>query len=797
MLSNFLKISARSLVRYKLFSFINIIGLTISMAVGMIMIAMLSDLRSYDHFHEKKDRVYRVVTADRNADNSGANFASASVKAGKQIRATIPGLEGVTIIKNGIGGDATAGEITLPLDVKAADASFFTVFTFPLLAGNPATALKEPYSVVLTEKAAGKLFGKGEALGKAVKLGAYECVVTGVMKDIPKLSHLRFEGLLSFATLEGQKKDADEDLLNWENIQSSYVYLALPEKAAPSTWQAYLDGISATENARLKNRKITLSLQPLTSIALTQGLANQIGPSLDSTTPWVLGGLTFIVMLSACFNYTNLSIARSLRRSKEVGLRKVMGALRSQIVGQFITESVLISLLALVFSLILFLFLRIGFLSLHPFLSDLLTLDLSPRLLLYFVALAVGIGILAGFLPALFFSRINATTVLKDASSLQLFRRINLRKGLIVAQYTFSLIFISATLVGYKQYRGFVTFDLGFTTDNILNIRLQGNKAGLLTKELAELPAVTGIAQSHLVTNVGTFTGAQARYKNPADSAHVWQNMVDAQYLPLHGHRFLAGGNFSVKPPKGEESEVVVNEQVLKQFDIGQRDPHKAVGEVLTMDGRKLVIVGVLKDFHYGTLDHKIAPTVFRYASDDPEGYLNVKIASRDLPATLKGVENAWKKIDKVHPLEATFYNDQIAQAYRQLSVMLKVIGFLGFLAVCIASMGLLGMVVFTTETRLREIGIRKVLGADEGSLVFLLSNGFLFMLGIAALIAIPITYFFFEKVILVNFIYHQPVGVSEFLLSTGGVMLIAFVMIGSQTLKAARTNPAQVLKSE
>jgi ABC-type antimicrobial peptide transport system permease subunit len=261
----------------------------------------------------------------------------------------------------------------------------------------------------------------------------------------------------------------------------------------------------------------------------------------------------------------------------------------------------------------------------------------------------------------------------------------------------------------------------------------------------------------------------------------------------------IAGKNFSAElsgPGKGEESEVIVNEQVLKRFGIGQDDPNKALGEIVTVDGKKLAIVGVLKDFHYGTIENKIEPVMLRYSSE-PGGYLNVKIASKDWPATLAAIEKAWRKIDKVHSLEAAFYDDQIERAYNQFSVMIKVIGFLAFLAVCIASMGLFGMVVFTTETRLKEISIRKVLGASEWKLIFLLSKGFLLLLTLAALVALPTTYLFFDNIILANFAYHQPIGLMELTTGVLVVMAIAFLMIGSQTLKVAQSNPAEVLKNE
>jgi ABC-type antimicrobial peptide transport system permease subunit len=796
MIGSYFKTSRRSLVRNKLFSVINIFGLAVSMSVGLLVIAFVADLRSYDDFHENGARIYRVITNYKAPEQPEIGLASTSVKIGKKLGESVSGLDQVTLMRNGFQGDATVGETTLPLGGLYADTSFFKVFTFPMLEGNPATALKDPYSLVLTEKTAQKLFGDVDPVGKSVRFDTTTYKVTGLLKDVPKLSHLQFDALVSFATAEAQLGKKEPNFYGWDNIWQNYVYVLLPKNGDPQTLQASLDNINAEEKAHLVTSTIAVSLQPLKQIALGPRLDNQIGPNMMPVVLWVLGGLALVIIISACFNYTNLSIARSLRRSREVGIRKINGALKGHVLGQFLTESVILSLMALLFSFVLFLLLRTQFLSLAPQLNNLVALELSPKLVLYFLLLAVMVGVLAGFAPAIFFSRLKAVQVLKDASSLTVFRHVNLRKALIVIQYTFSLIFITTTIIGYRQYKGFLSFDLGFNTDNILNIKLMGSKGDVLAKELAQLPEVNAISRSMMITSLGSIHGTSMKYKNPQDSAMVWLNQVDEHYLPIHKHKLLAGTNFILRPKKGEESEVIVNEQVLKRFNIAKRNPQKALGEIITVDKQKLAIVGVLKDFHYGTVEKTIEPVMFRYSSDEPWGYLNVKITSADLPATMARIEQAWQKVDKIHPLEAKFYDDQIEEAYRQFLVIVKVIGFLTFLAICIASIGLFGMVVFTTETRLKEISIRKVLGASEGGLVYLLSKSFLALLVLAALVALPATYLFFDKVVLTNFAYHQPIGF-ELLTGALAVMAIAFLMIGSQTIKIARSNPAKVLKSE
>ncbi len=785
------------MARHRLFTAINVVGLAVSISVGLLMITFISDLLSYDNFHESKDRIYRVTTSNQDANGFVMNLASTSVKAGYEIRESVPGVDDVTIIRRGFGGDAEIGNSKIPMEALWADNSFLNVFTFPLTQGNSKTALQEPFSIVLTEKTSEKLFGDSNALGETIKFDSLTYKVTGIMKDIPKLSHLDFGALVSFSTVELQKPTHDGDFMGWGTFYDNYTYLLLPEEHNISSVQTSIDELSKSQNIGLTGQKIDLSLQPLNEISIGSSQVNEIGPSLDPIAIWVLVTLTCIVLLSACFNYTNLSIARALKRAKEVGIRKVVGAGKRQVILQFVTESVVISLISLGFALLLFLFLREEFVGIHEYINRLVVLDLSFVTILWFIALAIFIGIIAGIFPALFFSRIQALQVLKGITSLKLFHRVSLRKSLIVVQYVFSLIFITTTIIGYTQYKSFIAYDLGFSTENILNIRLQGNKADLLVEELSKIPAVKEISQSRIVTSLGNINGTQLKYKDQNDSISVQQNVVDANYLPLHGHVFLAGENFRNKNIDTQENEVIVNEKLLKQYNIGNGDVNKAIDEMVTIDGKKLTIIGVLKDFHYERPEQAIQPLVVRY-STNPDNYINAKISTTDWPGTFTSIEKIWKELDNnVHELDAKFYDDQIEQAYSGFSMIIKVIGFLSFLAICISSLGLFGMVVFTTETKLREISIRKVLGAGEGNLVYQLSKNFLALLVLSACIALPATYLLFDKVVLNNFVYHEGIGISELLAGFLGVLLISFLMIGSQTFKAARTDPAKILRTE
>ena len=325
-----------------------------------------------------------------------------------------------------------------------------------------------------------------------------------------------------------------------------------------------------------------------------------------------------------------------------------------------------------------------------------------------------------------------------------------------------------------------------------MNIDLQGNNGDLLTEKLSKIPAISELSKSKIVTSLGRINTALLKYKNPNDSTFVLENTVDENYLSLHGHEFLAGSNFI----ETNSNEVIVNEKLLERFNISESDPYGAIGEMVVVDGKELIIRGVLKDFHYERVESEIKPTILRYSSS-PNGYINAKISAHNWPETQAQIESVWKEIDQAHPIDALLYTDRVEKAFSALAMIVKIIGFLAFLAICISSLGLLGMVVFTTETRLKEIGIRKVLGAAGGNLVFLLGKHFFILLLLSASIALPATYLLFEKIILTNFAYHESVGLSELFIGFLFILLVAALIIGSQTLKAANTNPAKILRNE
>ncbi|CAN5181525.1 ABC transporter permease [soil metagenome] len=853
MIGSYIKTTARNLMRNKLFSFINIVGLAISMSVGLLLIAFVLDLLSYDKFHQNGERIYRITNVlTENGEQSrtrpdrtrpdrtrpGSKFATTSIKTGKLIRQKVTGLDryagaDVTILRNDFSQDAKVGDNILPIKGFWAEPSVFRIFTFPMLEGNPETALKDPYSIVLTETAAKKLFGNQSALGKSINFDTLTYQVTGVMKDVPFFSHISFEALVSLSTAEQLNKNND-DFYSWTSMSSNYVYLMLPSTADLTSIQSQLDAIARDENRAEENTKIQLELLPLDEIVVgetlrrSEGGPGSVGPHMSPVVLWVLVGLALVVILSACFNYTNLSMARAMRRFKEVGLRKAIGADKSQVWQQFLVEAIMISLAALLLSYVIFLALRPQLINLAPEIQRMVKLELTPSMVVAFVVFSVTVGGMAGFMPALYFSKVSAINALRNGSAqnrtgryagagdaalrpsgLSTYWAVNvvnygtLRRALVVIQYTLTLIFITTTAIGYVQYKNILAFDLGFNTENILNIDMQGNKPDAFLKDLSEIPEVTALSRSLIITSVGNAWGGYMKYNDSRDSALVMTNHIDENYLPLHEYKLLAGGNFRARPTTANAvREVIVNQQFLKRFNISTNDPAKAIGQEVTFSNvkvrsQKMQIVGVMKDFHYGKVDNLIGPVAFMFWTPEDRAVINAKIQSSDMLATRARIESVWKKIDRVHPFQAEFYDESIQEAYSEFSAMIKIIGFLAFLAISIASMGLFGMVAFTTETRLKEISLRKVMGASSGNLIYLLSRGFLVQLSISTLIALPVTYLFFENIVLTNFPYHTPVQITELLAGLLVVMLIALILIGSQTIKAARSNPAEVLKSE
>ncbi|MEO1258502.1 MAG: ABC transporter permease [Bacteroidota bacterium] len=789
------KIAMRSLLRHKLFSGINILGLAASMSLGLIVIGMVHDLLQFDEFHEQKEQIYRVISKPQ-IGSWHDERASAVLPLAEYLKTEISGVEEVVRIQRRFGGEVEANGKLLPLSGYFTDPAFLEIFTFPLLKGNAKTALQQPFSVVITDEVVQRVFNGANPIGKEIEVGEMgRFQITGVLKNIPKESHLQFEMLASFSTLPGLEKAGliRPSLEQWDELSSSYIYLKLAPDRLPEEVVAAMNRIGANAYESFENLQVDFGLQALASIVPGRDLSDQIGPKMVVLPIVILAAIALLVLLSACFNYTNLSIARSLRRGREVGIRKVVGATRGQVSQQFLIEAVVITLLSLVLSIGIFETIKEGFMQTIPRADQLLTLELTPTLVLFFVAFALLAGLLAGLVPATVLSKMHPANLVKQYFPQKLMKKMSVRRALIVFQFAISLFFIGAATIVFQQHHEALHHDMGFDQENILNISLQGVDETILKNELSKFPEVTDVSFSSLVIGVANGSLDWVRQTDQGDSIGVHFVSVDHRYVPNHGLDFLAGKNFTENQPASTHAQIIINEEMAHVFNWR---PDEAIGQVLEIGHQPHQVIGVLEDFHYRQIEEPINSFFFRY-DPDQFTYANIKLQSQNIPATMATLRQAWDKLDSRHDFKAAFFDQQIEEAYFFLVNVLRIFGFLSFIAISIACLGLLGMAVYTIEVKLKEISIRKVFGANDLQVVSLLSSGFVKMLLIAAVIALPLTFLLFDKVVLRQFAFRIEIGVVELGFGVVVLLLLGLLTIGSQTWKAARRNPAEVLKGE
>lgn len=785
MLRNYFLIASRNLVKHKFFTVINVLGLSVGMSLSLLLLAMLVFVSGYDTFHEKRENIARIISTV-NDKTSLREYACAPVSLADQVKENYTGIEEVVRINRAFNAEASYEEKRIPLSGYFADASFLKIFTFPLVKGNAATALNRPHTMLITERAAEKMFGYGDPIGKTITMGEYgDFEITGLLKDVPKNSHFQFEVLTSYQAYEKHTLTLADNQKDW---RGDYIYVLFQENADRNGLASYLNSTPTLE-FKESETTATYSLQALNDIVPGPSLYRQIGPDWDYPSLSIFLVLTLLILLPACFNYANISISRALKRMKEIGLRKVMGGEQKQIFIQFITESVIITMLALVLSYFIFDVARHQFLAMIAH-SDALSLDPTPLTFVVFILFALLVGISAGTVPALYFSRLNPIQALKSKLSGGN-SRFTLRKVLIVFQFALSLGFITGVVIVFSQYRQALNYNFGFQQANILDVQLQGVDPDIFRNEFSKLSTVQEISfSSHIV---GTSVSQDVFIKNAQnDSIEVMQMYVDEHYIQNLKLSLLAGKNF--EPNKLSESSVIVNEEFLRTFQI--TDAPSAIGQTYTLsDGSEITVRGVVKDFHYTSLREPIKSFFFRYG--DHYQYANIKVAAADMYTAISEMEATWKGIGGENKFTSQFFEDEIEEIYSVYYVMVKICGFLGFLAMTISCLGLLGMVIFNVENRVKEVGVRKVMGATTSSLVMMLSKDFIKLMVIASVIAMPIAYFFFDVIFRGTTYYRIPIGAVEITLSISILMVLGLVTVLSQTIKAAKANPVDTLKYE
>lgn len=795
MILNYLVSFGRDLFRDKVFFITNFLSLSVSLAIGMLSISFISDLTSYDNFQENRDHVFRIISSYKFKDDYSREVATTSNLVANSIQEHIPGIALKTILRSNFGGEYLTKGGAARINGIWGDENFFNVFTYPLIAGDQNKALTEPNSIVLTRKVALNVFKSTDVIGQMIKIDSILYVVTGVTEDVPKLSHIQFDAIAAYSGIDTKLEQGKVEYYSWYNIWSTYVYVVLEKGSNLETLDQSLKSY-CNENNVDPNKKVSLSFQPMKQIALGKDLGNPIGPTIPTTAPQFLSFLSVLIILSACFNYTNLSIGRSLKRSKQVMIRKIYGASRLQVMSQFICESILVALLASVLSIPFYIGLKDWFLNVHPFISELVSLKISGVLLAQMVALVVLTGAITGIVPALHFSKVEVLKTLANAPAKNTIKGVRSFRFFIFLQFIISLALITITIIGIGQYKGIVNFRLGFATQNILNLRLQGHNPSVLANQIRQIKDVKEVSSSMLVSSIGYLYNTYIKYKSNDDSLKVYLNKVDGHYLNLYQHELIAGHNFSEDPNEANH-QVIINEKFLKWFSIPSSDgASDVIGEVIDIRGEKLMIVGVAKDFNYATADRTIQPFMFLHSETQSDGYLNILINPANTPETLLAIEDKWRLIDAQHPIELSFMEDQIAHAYNSYLAIIKVTGFFAILAIGISALGIFGIVVFSIQTRLREVSIRKMLGAGQGHLFLQLSKGLLTALSISTVLILPSVYLLIDQVVLTSFAFHKSISVFDAL--AGGVLLwtVTLLILLSQMIRVRAVNPIVVLRT-
>lgn len=793
----------RNILRNKAFSIINLIGLSVSMSLAMLIILIVKEQMTFDNFHKDGDRIYRVSTRALRVEGGSEDYASAPLPLGQVIKEEYTFAEDVITLNRRLNGDALYGNVNVPVSGLIVDPSFIQVFNFQLEKGNPLTALSQPNNLILTQQTAERIFGSRDPLGQTMSIGGYgEFTVTGVLKTFPGKTHFEFEVLTSSTAIPVWEKDGiiGSTVGDWNNYYGSYVYFKLKEGHTSDEAAEVLPAIVKKYYSNLKletrDRGYEFFLMPLSSITPGPMMSNQLGNGMPTILLIFLATLAGIVLIMSVFNFTNLMIAKSLTRAREIGVRKIIGAKRLQVFVQFVGETVIFALLALVVSYILLQFLKTGYLQLPLNEEFAMNLEEDFTLYLIFIGFAIVVGIIAGLLPAGYLSAFKPLNVLKDSGNIRVYSRLSFRKVLMVAQFTFSVIFVIVVLIIQSQIDFMLTADYGFNQKNILNVRLQGAEFEKFASEVKTIPGVVTVGGvSHAL---GTSSDRASDFKkNLGDEPFVMRDFVmDENYINNLGLTFLAGKNFDPATESGQEIHVILNESALQQFNFS--DPVSAIGQsIFVNDSMQLEVIGVVKDFHFRPLTNQIGPLALRYDKRQL-GYASLKIVPEQKAAVLASLEPIWKRLDPVHQLEYAMMDEEIDNAYREsgFSDILVIIGYITFLAVTLACLGMLGMAMYATQTRVKEVGVRKVMGASVTNVVMLLSRSFMMLILVAVIIGVPMSVllgsFFLE-----TFAYRIEISP---LLVIGGILVITglgLLIICSQTINAARSNPVKSLRYE
>ena len=787
MLKNYLKIALRNIRKHPGYSVINIAGLAIGLACCLFILIWVLDELSYDKFHENAPYLYRV---EENQYYSGRVYhvTVTPYPLAPALKADFPEIIEATQYV-GVGGQLIRyGEKAFfETGIRAVAPAFFRMFTFPFVKGDSVTALDDPFSLVISEDIAEKYFGEEDPIGKAFSINnRYDMKVTGVMKNVPDNSYLQFDMVLPYALLE--KVGAVSNSMGSNSI-ATFVQL---QKGA--SLQQVNDKIRGFIKKHVPDSVTELELALYSRIHLHQyfGYGRDMG---QIKYVYMFSVIALFVLLIACINFMNLSTARSANRAKEVGVRKVAGALKSHIIRQFYGESVIYAFIALAFAVIIVVLLMSPFNNLSGKELSLGILG-SGMILAGFIGVTLFTGLVAGSYPALFLSSFQPVKVikgsLKSGAGSSLFRRI-----LVVIQFALSIFLIIGTVVVYNQLQYMKNRDVGFDREHLVYIPMRGQTGRFYTAlkdALVRDSRILGVTgSSHLPSHIGSNSGgADWDGKDPDQVVLIGMSSVDYDYLETTRIELTEGRSFSKEYGTDQTEAFVVNEEVAQLMG-----KESVVGERFSFAGRDGRIIGVMKNFHYESFRNKIEPLAI-YMRPAAEGfyYTLIRIPPENISASLDFVRETWQKVVPDFPFEYRFLIDDFEYYYRSEERMGGLLKYFSILAVFIACLGLFGLASFTAEQRTKEIGIRKVLGASAPQITLLLCREFFVLVLLANIISWPVAYFVMRNW-LQDFAYRTSLGVFTFVLAMVLALVIALLTVSFQAVKAAVANPVDALKYE
>ena len=818
MIRTYFKIAWNNLRKNKVFSFINIFGLAAGLACCMLITLYIRNEVSYDKYHKHAADIYQLGT-NFIREGKETKMSGTPAPVAQAMQFEYPEIEQTTRLLALFNEDKTllqyneknaAPQSFYETKGYIADSSFFRVFTYDFLEGNPATALNEPRTVVLSEEIARKIFGNQPALNKLLHIssgtnGDYDFMVTGVFRPVSKPSHIDARFFLSFKGGEIEQL-ANRMATNFANNNMFFTYLQLKPgtdvAALQAKFPAFIDKY-AGKDLKAQGFYKKQFLTKLTDIHLYSGMNQNVTPPGSVTYLYILTSIALFTLLIACINFMNLSTARSSKRSAEVGIRKVLGAEKSALVRQFLGESVFMSLIAFVFAFALVWFLLPAF---NKLAGKELSLSFSQNTITIaaFLVLSVITGIVAGIYPAFYLSSFRPVKVLKGRFSNSL-AAVSLRKGLVVFQFVISVALIISSVVIASQMRYLRSADLGFDKDQQVVIPLRSATAKQmypsLKNELAKLPGVTNVGAS--LFNPGVFNPSDnLLYKEGQtmnDAKRTRMNWVDAGYLQTLNIKPVAGRLFSEAFPADTSFRMVLNETAIR--DIGFPSAQDAVGKKVYFDyqGQQygFEIVGVVKDFHFEDLHLPITPYGYQLNSNlDNFNYMLVHTRGADMRALLSSIGAGWHRLNPNEPFEYNFLDEEFQKNYQAEDRLAGIVGYFTMIAILICCLGLFGLAAFSAEQRVKEIGVRKVLGASVSGIVGLLSKDFLKLVFVAIVIASPLAWYIMNKW-LQDFAYRVDISWWVFAVAGAGAVLIAFITIGFQAIRAATVNPVKSLRTE